>query len=253
MVSGRLLWCVTCPNHASFRFLTFARSGSCGPARKLVVGLLHQVGNSEKFSLGQQGKELRAVICLWAWAQWNKSCVIDVINLCYHSGTAVSCVFVNLHHVHCCQVLIILVVSFSCETWLWPCLFYTKGSNSPCDRNVWWPRSGEWVCDSHSNFKALHLCSLWLPSPPPLTKFVGHIGITASMCLYFVQMISPELLNFLLPNLVWWYIILSRSVLQKNWSIFKVKVTARAYIFQIWLFLPYLLNLICLQPNLVWW
>ena len=90
-------------------------------------------------------------------------------------------------------------------------------------------------------------------SPPPLTKFVGHIGITASMCLYFVQMISPELLNFLLPNLVWWYIILSRSVLQKYWSIFKVKVTARAYIFQIWLFLPYLLNLICLQPNLVWW
>ena len=37
MVSERLSWHVTCPIHASFRFLTAARRGSCGPTRKLIL------------------------------------------------------------------------------------------------------------------------------------------------------------------------------------------------------------------------
>ena len=37
MVLERLSWCVTCPNHASFRLLTVARRGSCGPINKLIL------------------------------------------------------------------------------------------------------------------------------------------------------------------------------------------------------------------------
>ena len=37
MLMERLSWRVTCPNHASFRLLTVARSGSCGPTRKLIL------------------------------------------------------------------------------------------------------------------------------------------------------------------------------------------------------------------------
>ena len=33
----RLSWRVTCPNHASFRLLTIARKGSCGPTRELIL------------------------------------------------------------------------------------------------------------------------------------------------------------------------------------------------------------------------
>ena len=59
----------------------------------------------------------------------------------------------------------------------------------------------------------------------------------------FVGMIFSESQNILLPNLVWWCSIISQSVMQKNWfTIFNVKVTARAYIIKIWLFLLYLLN-----------
>ena len=40
-----------------------------------------------------------------------------------------------------------------------------------------------------------------------------------------VSIISSELLNFLHPNLVWWHIILSWSVLWKDWiAVFKVTV-----------------------------
>ena len=39
MVLERLSWPVTCPNHASFRLLTVARRGSCGPTRNLMVDL----------------------------------------------------------------------------------------------------------------------------------------------------------------------------------------------------------------------
>ena len=58
----------------------------------------------------------------------------------------------------------------------------------------------------------------------------------------FVQ-ISSKLLNILLPKLVLWCIIISWSVIQKDWfAIFKVKFTARAYMIRIWWFLLYLLN-----------
>ena len=47
-----------------------------------------------------------------------------------------------------------------------------------------------------------------------------------------VHSVSPELLNrFFKPNLMWWCIIVSLCVLRKNWfTIFNVKVTARAYV-----------------------
>ena len=54
----------------------------------------------------------------------------------------------------------------------------------------------------------------------------------------FVQMISSKLLNILWPNLVLCCIIMSQSVMQKDWvPIFKVKVTARAHMIKTWQFL----------------
>ena len=39
-----------------------------------------------------------------------------------------------------------------------------------------------------------------------------------------------------LPNWIWWCIIMKQCIMQKNWfTIFSVKVTARAYIIKIWL------------------
>ena len=59
----------------------------------------------------------------------------------------------------------------------------------------------------------------------------------------FVWTISSEPKNILSPNLVWWCSITSQSVLQKNWfTVFNVKVTVRAFMIKIWLFLLYLLN-----------
>ena len=48
---------MTCPNHASFRLLTVAGKGSCGPkevdlAPQPVVGPWLQTGDAEKFSQG---------------------------------------------------------------------------------------------------------------------------------------------------------------------------------------------------------
>ena len=46
-----------------------------------------------------------------------------------------------------------------------------------------------------------------------------------------VRSIYPEPLNYFLPNLVWWCVIITRCVMVKKWfSIFNVKVTARACI-----------------------
>ena len=46
---------------------------------------------------------------------------------------------------------------------------------------------------------------------------------------------------FSLPNLVWWCIIKRWRVIKENWfTIFSVKVTARAYVIKIWIFLWYL-------------
>ena len=70
----------------------------------------------------------------------------------------------------------------------------------------------------------------------------------------FVQMISSESLNLLLPNLVWWCIIMSQIVFQKNWfAVFKVKVTVMDNIIKICLFDILSELLILLQLNLVWW
>ena len=76
-----------------------------------------------------------------------------------------------------------------------------------------------------------------------------YIGITPSVCHPF-HVPAQYLLNcstfplfFNIPNLVWWCIILRWGVMQKNWfTVFNVKVTARAYIIKIWLFVLYLLN-----------
>ena len=54
----------------------------------------------------------------------------------------------------------------------------------------------------------------------------------------FVRMICSEPHNILLPNLVWLCSFISQSVMQKYWfTVFNVKVTARAYIIKIWVFL----------------
>ena len=56
-------------------------------------------------------------------------------------------------------------------------------------------------------------------------------------------MISSKPLNILSPNFVFCYIIMSRSVTQKDlFAIFKVKVTARVHMIKIRQFLLYLLN-----------
>ena len=55
--------------------------------------------------------------------------------------------------------------------------------------------------------------------------------------------ISSEPQDILLPNLVWLCSVISQNVMQKNWfTVFSVKVTVRAYIIKIWLFLLYLLK-----------
>ena len=57
----------------------------------------------------------------------------------------------------------------------------------------------------------------------------------------FAQMISSEKLNLLLPNLIWWCIIMSHIVFQKDWfAVFKVKVTITDNIIKICLFIYYL-------------
>ena len=61
--------------------------------------------------------------------------------------------------------------------------------------------------------------------------------------LMFVQIISSKAPDILFPNSVLWCITMSRSIMQKDWfTIFKVKVTARAHMIKIWQFLLYVLN-----------
>ena len=50
----------------------------------------------------------------------------------------------------------------------------------------------------------------------------------------YVHSVSPELLKHFLPNLGWLCIIMGQRVMQKNWfTIFNVKVTAKAYVIKI--------------------
>ena len=56
-------------------------------------------------------------------------------------------------------------------------------------------------------------------------------------------MISSKPLNILFPNFVLWCIILSRSIMQKDWfADFKGKITAQAHIIEIQQFRLYLLK-----------
>ena len=60
--------------------------------------------------------------------------------------------------------------------------------------------------------------------------------------------------TFLLPDLVWWCIIMSQIVFRKDWfAVFKVKVTVKDNIIKISLFNMWSELLIFLQLNLVWW
>ena len=53
----------------------------------------------------------------------------------------------------------------------------------------------------------------------------------------FVQIIFSELLNLLLPNLIWWYIIMSQIVFQKVlFAVFRVNITVKNNIIKMWLF-----------------
>ena len=59
--------------------------------------------------------------------------------------------------------------------------------------------------------------------------FRVKVTVKVKMLMY-VQMISSKPPNILFPNLVLWCIIMSLSVMQKDWfAILKVKVTARAH------------------------
>ena len=82
----------------------------------------------------------------------------------------------------------------------------------------------------------------------------GQSHSKISQCQWmFVQIISSESLNVLLPNLVWWCIIMSQIVFQKDWfAVFKVKVAVKDKIIKIWLFNILSELLLLLQLNLVW-
>ena len=70
----------------------------------------------------------------------------------------------------------------------------------------------------------------------------------------FVQVISSELLNLLLPNLVLWCILMSQIVFQKDWfAVFKVKVTVKDLKIKTWLSNLFPELLILFQLSLVWW
>ena len=67
-------------------------------------------------------------------------------------------------------------------------------------------------------------------------------------------MISSESLNLLQSNLLWWCIIMSQIVFQKDWfEVLKVKVTVRDIMVKIWLSNISSELLIFLQLNLGWW
>ena len=75
---------------------------------------------------------------------------------------------------------------------------------------------------------------------------MGYIGITLSVSPSICPCLSGQYLLITQPfftKLDMACIIMRQCVMQKNWfTIFNVKVTARAYIIKIWLFLLYLLH-----------
>ena len=74
--------------------------------------------------------------------------------------------------------------------------------------------------------------------------FQGQGHSEGSQCQWmFVHMLSSEPQNILFKKIVLWCSIMSQSILHENLSaIFKVKVTERAHVIEIWLFLLYVLN-----------
>ena len=81
------------------------------------------------------------------------------------------------------------------------------------------------------------------PPPPPLTKLgrgvycnflvcLSHLSVGPSMRYTFVRKIFGEPLNCMQPNLVRWWIIMTRSVVQNDWvAVLKVKVRVQACTF----------------------
>ena len=68
----------------------------------------------------------------------------------------------------------------------------------------------------------------WFLFYTPSNKGAGgvYFEITLPMWLGSVQKICSELLSLLQPKLVWWWVTMCWSVMQKNWvAIFKVKAT----------------------------
>ena len=88
---------------------------------------------------------------------------------------------------------------------------------------------------------------LYLPLPLINRRGGGYIGITLSICssvcvIDCVHSVSPEPLNHILPNLVWWCIIPRRCVMRKNGlPTLMPRSQQGAYIIKIWL-----LYLLCL-------
>ena len=80
----------------------------------------------------------------------------------------------------------------------------------------------------------------------------GHSKILKCQWM-FVQRISSESLNLLLPNLLWWCIIIILVVFQNVVCVFKVKVTVKDHIIKVWLSNISSGLLILLQLNMVWW
>ena len=70
----------------------------------------------------------------------------------------------------------------------------------------------------------------------------GHSKISKCQWM-FVQMVSSETLNLLLPNVVWWCIIMSQIGFETDWfAVFKFKVTVVDNMIKMWQFLLYPLN-----------
>ena len=114
---------------------------------------------------------------------------------------------------------------------IWPFLLYHLNCWSICNQTWFDSTASEAGVPCRKNW--------WLSSRSSHSE--------GSLCQWmFVQMMSSEPQNILLSNLVWLCSIMSQSVVQKNWfSVFKVRVTARAYIIKIWLFLQYLNDSFC--------
>ena len=87
------------------------------------------------------------------------------------------------------------------------------------------------------------------------------VTMTVQIVWMFVQMMSCESHNILLPNFVWWCTIMGQSVMQEDWfTVFKFKVCclqvqghSEGSYNQLWLFLQYPLNCWSLQPDLYEW